>query len=173
MKKLSGCFVVLLLMGILSAASFPSTSGRLFNDKAFTFPDDLVSDKSIVIALTLSSSRKNGEEQQEAFIFWHQQISSIVGQDSLYHIVVIDGAPFFVRGAIRSALSQSYDTIVSPMQGGVLFLSRAERFAAQAGIQIDGEPTLVVLSPQQTIVGFVKGSYTQQRKDELLALLQK
>ena len=174
MKKTFACLVIVSLISVfmMSAATFPSSEGKLFNDQAFTFPDDLVSDKHIVIALTLSSSRKNGEVQQEAFITWQQELAGLITEEMIYHIVVIDGAPFFVRGAIRSGLAQSYETIIDPAQGGVLFLSKAQRLASQAGIPIDGEPTLVVLSAQNTIAGFVKGSYTQQRKEQLLELLE-
>jgi hypothetical protein len=54
----------------------------------------------------------------------------------------------------------------------VLFLSKAERFAAQAGITIDGQPTLVVLTQDGTVKGFVKGAYSEERRDQLAQLLE-
>ncbi|NCC63495.1 MAG: hypothetical protein EOM15_02410 [Spirochaetia bacterium] len=173
MKRfLLSSLVMMLFAGhVFSAFSFSEVDLRLFDDSRIVFPTDIVQGEPVVVALTLSSSRSNGEQQQEAFLEWHENIVDQVGEQRLYHIAVIDGAPFFVRGAIRSGLAKSYEGIVKPSQGGVIFLSRAERFAAQGGISIDGEPTLVVLSPDQNIAGVIKGSYSEQKKNQLLALL--
>ncbi len=158
----------------LAANSFPSVEGRLFNDKSFIFPDDLLENKPVIIALTLSSSRKNGEEQQAHFIEWQRKFneaSSNLHAVAVYHISVIDGAPFFVRGAIRSGIAKEYGNLVDASRGGVLYLSKSERFASDAGIAIDGEPTLVALSPTGSILGFVKGPYSEDRARQLQALL--
>ncbi len=158
----------------LSGASFPSVEGKTFADLDIMFPDDLLTDEEVVVAITLSSSRKNGEEQQEAFLEWQKRLTeptSPLREATIYHVAVIDGAPFFVRGTIRKGIAKEYASVVEPSFGVVLFLSKAERFASQAGIPIDGQPTLVVLTQNGTVKGFVKGAYSKERRDQLAQLL--
>ena len=174
MRKIISIVVCMLTCSIVFAASFSSVEGKLFNDKSFIFPDDLLEDKPVIVALTLSSSRKNGEEQQKHFIEWQiklKEASSKLNSITVYHISVIDGAPFFVRGAIRNGIAKEYGDLVQASQGGVLYLSKSERFASDARIPIDGEPTLVVLSSTGSIEGFVKGLYSSDRMLQLQSLL--
>lgn len=177
MRKSNLLLIILLFvsaLGSLGGASFSSVEGKLFNDKAFIFPDDLLEQGPVVVALTLSSSRKNGEEQQGLFIDWQKKLKaafSPLRSVSIYHVSVIDGAPFFVRGAIRGGIAKEYGDILESSQGGVLFLSKSERWAADAAIPIDGQPTLVVLSENGSILGFVKGEYSEQRAEQLQTLL--
>lgn len=119
----------------------------------------------MLIALNIGTSRSNGGEvQQEALIAWQDAIETSTSltrfAPPFYHISVIEGgAPFFVRGAIRRGLAESFENLIDLERGGVLFLSKAEKFAKQAEIPpIDGgEPTLVVVSSDGTITGYVKG----------------
>lgn len=174
MRKIVSIAVCMLACSMVFAASFSSVEGKLFNDKSFIFPDDLLEEKPVIIALTLSSSRKNGEEQQKHFIEWQKKLketSSKLNSITVYHISVIDGAPFFVRGAIRNGIAKEYGDLVQASQGGVLYLSKSERFASDARIPIDGEPTLVVLSATGSIEGFVKGVYSSDRMLQLQSLL--
>lgn len=176
MKHSLLAFVLVALVVVLplSGASFPSSEGKTFSDKDIVFPDDLLQEEPIVVAITLSSSRKNGEEQQVAFLEWQKRLTeptSPVREAPIFHVAVIDGAPFFVRGTIRKGIAKEYASVVEPSFGVVLFLSKAERFAAQAGITIDGQPTLVVLTQDGTVKGFVKGSYTEERRAQLAQLL--
>ncbi|MDT3358026.1 MAG: hypothetical protein LIR47_01635 [Spirochaetota bacterium] len=174
MRKIISIVVCMLACSMVFAASFSSVEGKLFNDKSFIFPDDLLEERSVIIALTLSSSRKNGEEQQKHFIEWQKKLketSSKLNAITVYHISVIDGAPFFVRGAIRNGIAKEYGELVQASQGGVLYLSKSERFASDARIPIDGEPTLVVLSATGSIEGFVKGAYSSDRMLQLQSLL--
>ncbi|MFA6905048.1 MAG: hypothetical protein WCQ62_02380 [Sphaerochaeta sp.] len=174
MRKIISIAVCMLACSMVFAASFSSVEGKLFNDKSFIFPDDLLEERSVIIALTLSSSRKNGEEQQKHFIEWQKKLketSSKLNAITVYHISVIDGAPFFVRGAIRNGIAKEYGDLVKETQGGVLYLSKSERFASDARIPIDGEPTLVVLSATGSIEGFVKGAYSSDRMLQLQSLL--
>ena len=174
MRKIISIAVCMLACSMVFAASFSSVEGKLFNDKSFIFPDNLLEERSVIIALTLSSSRKNGEEQQKHFIEWQKKLketSSKLNSITVYHISVIDGAPFFVRGAIRNGIAKEYGDLVQASQGGVLYLSKSERFASDARIPIDGEPTLVVLSATGSIEGFVKGVYSSDRMLQLQSLL--
>ena len=171
---LAVCLVVVASLLPLSGASFPSVAGKTFSDADILFPDDLLSSEPIVVAITLSSSRKNGEEQQTAFIEWQKRLTEMgspLREAAVYHVAIIDGAPFFVRGAIRKGIAKEYASVVETTNGLVVFLSKAERFASQAGIAIDGQPTLVVLSQDGTVKGFVKGSYSEERRKELAQLL--
>ena len=64
MRKIISIAVCMLACSMVFAASFSSVEGKLFNDKSFIFPDDLLEERSVIIALTLSSSRKNGENNK-------------------------------------------------------------------------------------------------------------
>ncbi|MDD3930059.1 MAG: hypothetical protein PHY87_09695 [Sphaerochaeta sp.] len=171
---LAVCLAVCLSLVPLSGASFPSVEGKTFADQEIVFPDDLLSPEPIVVAITLSSSRKNGEEQQEEFIEWQKRLvetGSPLREVPIYHVAVIDGAPFFVRGAIRKGIAKEYEQVVEPSFGMVLFLSKAERFASEAGITIDGQPTLVVLTQDGTVKGFVKGAFSEESRSQLAQIL--
>jgi hypothetical protein len=54
-----------------------------------------------------------------------------------------------------------------------LFLSKAGKFAKQAEIPIDGEPTVVVVDTDGTITGYVKGRVDSLALSALVALWEK
>lgn len=55
----------------------------------------------------------------------------------------------------------------------MLFLSKAGKFAKQAEIPIDGEPTVVVVDTDGTITGYVKGRVDSLALSALVALWEK
>ncbi|WP_321300948.1 hypothetical protein [uncultured Sphaerochaeta sp.] len=169
-------FLLLSCNQFLFSGTFPEEKVKSFADTEFIFPTDLIKDSPILIALNIGTSRENGEVQQAALIAWQDAVEG--SDDSLryapfYHISVIEGAPFFVRGAIRRGLAGSFEGLIDPERGGVLFLSKAEKFAEQAEIPIDGEPTLVVVSTDGTITGYVKGEVNSFALSTLAALWEK
>ncbi|MGE4467737.1 hypothetical protein [Sphaerochaeta sp.] len=55
----------------------------------------------------------------------------------------------------------------------MLFLSKAGKFAKQAEIPIDGEPTVVVVGTDGTITGHVKGRVDSLALSTLAAIWEK
>nr|WP_319474219.1 hypothetical protein [uncultured Sphaerochaeta sp.] len=169
-------FLLLSCNQLLFAGTFPEEKAKSFADTDFVFPTDLIQDAPVLIALNIGTSRENGEVQQEALIAWKDAVegsNTTLSYAPFYHISVIEGAPFFVRGAIRRGLAESFEGLIEPEQGGVLFLSKAEKFAKQAEIPIDGEPTVVVVSTDGTITGYVKGQVNSLSLSTLVALWEK
>ncbi|MGE4583649.1 MAG: hypothetical protein AB7C91_03290 [Sphaerochaeta sp.] len=167
---------ILLQASLMFAATFPTVEGKHFDGKAFQFPADLLDDRPLVIALTLSSSRKNGEQQQEELLLWHEGFKtqpSLIKGNPVYNLTIVGGAPFFVRGAIRKGIAEGYEPQLSGQEGGVVFLSDTRQFINDAGIPIDGQPTLVVVDPDGSIRGYVKGTYRQQNLQALSLLLER
>ncbi len=173
MLGVSLCLIVCVSGGVLFGASFPIEEGKRFTGEDFTFPVDLLQDGAVIVALNIGTSRENGEVQMASLFAWQEELeqsSSSLNSAVLFHLSVIDGAPFFVKGAIRKGLAESYGQAIDLQQGAVVFLSKAEKFAEQAHIPIDGEPTLVVLAPDGTIAGYVKGEVDAQALSRLEAL---
>ncbi|MDD4302496.1 MAG: hypothetical protein PHS03_08470, partial [Sphaerochaeta sp.] len=69
--------------------------------------------------------------------------------------------------------AESFEGLIDLERGGVLFLSKAEKFAEQAEIPIDGEPTVVVVSTDGTITSYVKGEVDSLALSTLVALWEK
>ena len=63
MRKIISIAVCMLACSMVFAASFSSVEGKLFNDKSFIFPDDLLEEKPVIIALTLSSIKVTQQRQ--------------------------------------------------------------------------------------------------------------
>jgi hypothetical protein len=169
-------FLLLSCNQFLFAGTLSEEKAKSLADTEFVFPTDLLKDSPVLIALNIGTSRENGEMQQEALIDWQNVIesSSFSFQSApLYHISVIEGAPFFVRGAIRRGLAESFGDLIDPKRGAVLFLSKAEKFAKQAEIPIDGEPTMVVVRSDGKITGYVKGRVDSLALSNLAAIWEK
>ncbi len=130
----------------------------------------------MLIALNIGTSRSNGEVQQEALIAWQDAIetsTSLTRFAPFYHISVIEGAPFFVRGAIRRGLAESFENLIDLERGGVLFLSKAEKICQAGRNPHRWEPTLVVVSSDGTITGYVKGRVDALALSQLDAIWEK
>ncbi len=169
-------FLLLICNQLLFSGIFPEEKAKSFANTDFVFPTDLIKDTPVLIALNIGTSRTNGEVQQEALLAWQDAVEGSAAPlrfAPFYHISVIEGAPFFVRGAIRRGLAESFGDLIDPERGGVLFLSKAEKFAKQAEIPIDGEPTMVVVSTDGTITGYVKGQVDSFSLSKLAALWEK
>ncbi len=175
MKKI---LVMLLVLAFLASSLFSATFDeekiKTSDGESFLFPEDALKTGPAIFALSMGQDRDNGEEQQKEVIAWQQRFNedpTIVGTVPVYHFPVLSGVPFFVKGAIRKALYEYYTDIVDPSRVGVLFVSKTEKFAEQAGIPLDEESTLVVVASDGTVLGYVKGAITSDKVGQLKRLL--
>lgn len=170
-------FVILLLVmsaSCIFSASFELEKTKTADGEDFLFPTDALREGSAIFALTMGKDRSNGEIQQKEVTAWQQHFNDnpdLLGSVPVYHFSVLSGIPFFVKGPIRKALYEYYADIVDPSKVGVLFVSKTEKFTQKAELPFDDESILVVVSSDSTIVGFVKGSITPGKVEQLQKLL--
>ncbi|HKM06782.1 MAG TPA: hypothetical protein VJ869_07305 [Sphaerochaeta sp.] len=168
--------VMLLALCVSSSfsASFDEEKIKTSDGMDFVFPLDALRTGPAIFALSMGKDRSNGEAQQQEVIAWQRYFNEnpkVLGFIPVYHFPVLSGVPFFVKGAIRKALYEYYADSVDPSRVGVLFVSKTEAFAKQAGIPFDDESVLVVVASDGTVVGFVKGAITQAKVLQLEKLL--
>lgn len=170
MKKNTLIMILLFCSFLLFSATFEEEKIKTADGADFLFPKDALQTGPAIFALTMGKDRDNGEVQQKEVLAWQQYFNNnpnILGQVPVYHFPVLSGVPFFVKGTIRKALYDYYTDIVSPSRVGVLFVSKTEKFAKQAGVPFDDESTLVVVSSEGTVVGFVKGVISPIKVEQL------
>ena len=171
MKKV---IIILMMFTICTScifsASFEEEKIKTADGENFLFPEDALQTGPAIFALSMGKDRENGETQQAELILWQQYFNDnpkTLGSLPVYHFPILSGVPFFVKGAIRKALYEYYVDIVDPARVGVLFVSKTEQFAKQAQIPFDDESTLVVVTRDGFIAGFVKGEVTPTKIEQL------
>ena len=140
----------------------------------FVFPRDLRGEPLIVIGLAIGTGRANGEAQQAALLEWQRWLDeAAVLPDGVrvYHVPVIESPPRFIRGTIRRATRRTFEGLVPLDQAVLLFVDSSPDFAAAAGIEIDGEPTLVIADRDHRPLRQIKGGPTAENTAALLAAL--
>ncbi len=176
MKKQTLAMIVILslCLPLLFSASFEEEKTKTADGENFIFPTDALHNGAAIFALTMGKDRENGEVQQMQMIGWQQyfdQNPQTLGAVPVYHFSILSGVPFFVKGTIRGALHALYADKTEPSQVGVLFVSKTEKFAQQAGIPSDESGTLVVVASDGSVVGFVKGEVTANKVQQLKGML--
>ncbi|HLW21968.1 MAG TPA: hypothetical protein VKZ39_02160 [Sphaerochaetaceae bacterium] len=175
-RRIMILLIVILLSStqlLMSGASFATVETKTLDGADFTFPDDALKTQITLFALALGTSRASGEMQQGHLLQWQRLLESdggSLGKIPIYHFPVLD-VPRFIQGVVRRGIAKSYDELVPPDQGAILFLKQADEFASQAGIPIDDQATLAVVRSDRSIVGFVKGPPTTATYTELKSLL--
>ncbi len=165
----------LLSMASLSGGTFLSIEARTVGGSDFLFPGDALREGPALFALAMSTTRENGEYQQERLLEWHHTLmqSSVLPADmSIFHFPVIESPPFFVRGIIRRGIGRSIAPAVLEDRAAVLFVPDTREFARNAGIPLDDQPTLAVVVQGGRVAGFVKGPVSDQGMLELQRIIQ-
>lgn len=170
--------IAILLFSIVSVmnlfgGTFISVDAKTIDGKDFSFPDDAVSGGPALFAIAMGTSRESGEVQQAQLLDWDRYIKqqkSALSSLPFYHFPIID-APRFVQGLIRKGIAKSYESIVPSDKAAVIFIKDTEDFASQAQIPLDDQATVVLVLPNKTIAGFVKGSPSEQSLSLLSELL--
>ena len=89
-----------------------------------------------------------------------------------YHFPVMAGVPFFVKGMISGAMRDSFEGKLPQDQVAVLFIKDLEGFAAGPGIELDGQPTIVITTADAKPLRAFKGEVSPEGVDEIVAAIQ-
>lgn len=170
--------LILLSTGLSTLTAFPIVESQTLDQADFRFPADALEspheNKPVLFAIAMSATQENGEEQQVQLMDWHQRLQSdsrVPDDLPIYHFAVIESPPFFVRGLIRRGIRRSLQGKVSDDRAAVLFVDSTLEFARTAGIPLDTQATMVVLNPDGSLRGYIKGDLTSQSWEQLLSLL--
>lgn len=163
------------LAGTADAQQFATVESKLFDGSAFTFPRDLKGGSRYLLLLAMGSNRESGERQQKTLLAWSDALKTsdtLTADVKPYHFVVMKSPPFFVKGMVGSAVSETYQKGgIKAEQSAVLFVADLAAFAAAAGISIDEQATVVLADSAGKPLGHVKGEATPENLAALKQLI--
>lgn len=154
---------------------FERVETKTFDKKKFVFPDDMSAGKLNVLFLSLSSDQEGGKMQMEANFEWQAALDArgVFSDDvRAYHFSVASGVPFFIKGLMTRALRKSHDGKIPLDQSGVLFVDDLAEFAATPKIEVDGQPTVVLVSTDDLPLQAFKGTVSDEAVDEIVAAIE-
>lgn len=153
---------------------FMEVASESMDGEAFVFPQDLRSEPYAIVGLAIGTGRANGEAQQAQLLEWQRWLDEaalLPPGVRVYHVPVIESPPRFIRGTIRRATRRTFEGLVPLDQAVLLFVDSSPAFAAAAGIEIDGEPTLVVIDRERRPLAQIKGGPSEENTTALRAAL--
>ena len=130
----------------------------------FVFPDDLRAKSLNIVLLPLGEDRDNGTWQGEALVEWYAVLEErgILNDDVMAWHFSFMKVPFFVKGFIRGGMAEDYAGKIPLSQAGPVFIKDVPGFAAKAGIELDGQPTIVLVSSDGKLLQLFKGEATEE-----------
>jgi hypothetical protein len=140
--------------------AFESIKTETLDEKPFVFPDDLRAGKINIVMLAISEEQDNGTWQGEALLDWYQELAKagILSNDVMaWHFSVLK-VPFFVKGLIRGGMADSYSGKIPLDQASAIFVKDIGAFAKSADIVLDGQPTIILVSPEGELLERFKGA---------------
>ena len=156
------------------SGSFETVKAKYFDKEKFVFPGDVRGTKLNIFFLAMGAERESGEAQQLALLEWHLALDERgVFSDAVvpYHFPVLAGVPFFVKGMIVGAMRETYEGKVPLDQAGVLFIDDLKAFADSAGLTIDDQPTIVIVTADAKPLQVFKGNVSSEAVDELVVAI--
>jgi hypothetical protein len=165
---------VLLLCGLSTAHAFEQVEAKSFAGDGFVFPDQVSGSAVHLLFLSIATDQDNGTAQGDALIEWHKALNeagAINAKVLAWHFPVIENPPFFVKGLIRRGIAKSYAELLPPEQGAVLFVKNIQRFADAAGVEFDGQPTLMLYTEGRQIIGVYRGDVNDADVAEIVEQL--
>ena len=157
------------------SGEFEKVKMKTFDGEKFIFPSDMRGIKLNIVFLGMSNDQDNGQLQQEQLLEWQAALEiEQVFSDSVmaYHFPAMNSPPFFVKGIIANAMSESYQGKVSLSQAGVMYLGNLDEFADSLGLQVDSQPTIVIADGQGNPLKFFKGSLSELGLVELVMAIR-
>ncbi|WP_422478626.1 hypothetical protein [Pleomorphochaeta sp. DL1XJH-081] len=161
--------IMLVTLGSLPGGSFQQYEASTVAGDDFNFPTDALDNKPVLFALAMGTTRESGEIQQKHLLRWDSEIkvrNTPLKTLAFYHFPIIE-APRFIHGVIRRGIGKSYKDIVLEELAAVIFIKDTETFAEQAGIPLDDQATVVLVLPDNTIAGYVKGPFSLESMGKL------
>ena len=141
----------------------------------FDFPNDLRAKSLNIVMLAMSKEQDNGTAQGDALVEWYAALEEqgLLTDDVLaWHFSVMK-VPFFVKGLIRGGLADSYEDKLPLNQAGAIFIKDIDGFAESAGIEIDGQPSIVLVSADGELLELFKGDVSEERVATIVAAVNK
>jgi hypothetical protein len=156
-------------------AAFAAVSAKTLDKEKFAFPGDVKGKQLNIVFLSMSDDQDNGTYQQEALLAWQAALDErgVFSDDVMaYHFPVMEGVPFFVKGIISGAMRDSFEGKVPPDQVAVLFIKDLEAFAEPAGLQLDGQPTIVIATSDAKPLQAFKGEVSPEGVEEIAQAIE-
>ncbi len=155
--------------------SFLQIETKTLDKKDFVFPDDMRAEALNIVLLAIGTERENGTWQGDALVEWYTAFDSegALSDDVMaWHFSVLK-VPFFVKGLIRGGMADSYKDKLPLDQAAALFIKDVEGFAATAGVAVDGQPTIVLVTPDGQLQEIFKGEVSEESLAAVMASVAK
>lgn len=161
-------FITLLMLGshvsvyANELGSFQRIETETLDDKEFIFPDDFKGQSLNIVMLAMAVDQENGEWQGEELKEWYAELADqgVLTDEVLgYHFSVMK-VPWFIKGLVRNGMAKSYADKMPLSQAGTIFTKDLEGFAAAPGIPLNGQPALVLVTPDGKLVELFQGEVT-------------
>jgi hypothetical protein len=146
------------------SGTFQQVETETLDGEDFMFPDDFKGEALNIVMLAMSNEEENGTWQGDVLVEWYAALAEQqVLSDSVlgYHFSVMK-VPFFIKGVIRRGMAKSYKDKVPLNQAGPIFIKDLDGFAAAPGIELDSQPTLVLVAPDGKLLEAFKGEATPE-----------
>jgi hypothetical protein len=144
--------------------SFQRVETETLDEEDFVFPDDFKGQSLNIVMLAMSKEQDNGTWQGEALEAWYMALAEqgVLSEEVLgYHFSVMK-VPWFIKGLIRGGMAESYEGKMPLSQAGAIFIKDLQGFAAAPGIELDGQPTLVLVAPDGRLLELFKGEVSEE-----------
>ena len=144
--------------------SFQRVETETLDEEDFIFPEDFKGESLNIVMLAMSKEQDNGTWQGEALEEWYLALAEqgVLSEEVLgYHFSVMK-VPWFIKGVIRGGMAESYEGKMPLSQAGAIFIKDLQGFAAAPGIEMDGQPTLVLVTPDGKLLELFKGEVSEE-----------
>ena len=175
MKHASALVAAALLTLTAPASAFQQVETKNFAKEDFAFPEDIRGEGTHLVFLGIAKDQDNGTWQGEELIRWHRALldaGALPDGVLAWHFAVMESPPFFVKGLIRNAIGETYEGLIPPEQGAVLYIKDLQAFADAADLPLDGQPTIVAYSPDTGVTGTWRGEVSEEGLAAIAAQLQ-
>ncbi len=160
----------------VSAASFQEIEVKNNAGTSLLFPTDMTSQNGpTLFAFILGENREKGTAQVQEMNSWQQALTTYPQAPEnlvIYHIPVIEGLPFFLRGIVRNGMRDEYQETIGDEHIAVLFVKSMQSVFEGTGIPFTYEPTLVAVDSSHRIQGYIKGLPTEENLLHLISLMK-
>lgn len=144
--------------------SFLQVETKTLDKTDFVFPDDMRARELNILLLAIGTEQENGQWQGDELAEWYTALESAgaLSDDVVaWHFSAMK-VPFFVKGFVRRGMAKSYKDKLPLDQAGALFIKDVEGFADTAGIPMDSQPTIILVTPDGQLQEIFKGEVSEE-----------
>jgi hypothetical protein len=166
-----GVKIVLLMLPLLAGQTlaegnaFEQVETKTLDKEKFVFPDDLRGGRLDIVLLAIGEDQDNGTWQGDALLDWYAALDGeqLLSDDVMaWHFSAMK-VPFFIKSVIRNGMADEYAGKVPADQSAPLYVKNVKDFASAAGLEIDGKPSILLVSPGGEILATFKGEATPEK----------